>query len=126
MTTTSTPITTATGTDCVCYLAKDFARARAFYESLLGLKPDVEGDNWVEYGLADGTTFALAKLPDDAWYPTGGTMFAVPDVRTSAERAAAAGIKLFGDVMDSPSCLTAWCEDSEGNNFALHQRKAGA
>lgn len=126
MTTSTTPITTATGIDCVCYLAKDFTRARSFYESLLGLKPENEGDNWVEYDLGDGTTFALAKLPNDAFYPTGGAMFAVPDVRETAERAKAAGVKLYDEVMDSPSCLTAWCEDSEGNNFALHQLKAGA
>lgn len=124
MTTTATPITTATGIDCVSYLTKDFARARAFYETTLGLKPETEGDHWVEYALGDGTSFALAQLPDGAWYQTGGVMFAVPDVRTTAKNLEAAGVKLFADVMDMSSCLTLWCEDTEGNNFAIHQRKA--
>jgi predicted enzyme related to lactoylglutathione lyase len=25
--------------------------------------------------------------------------------------------------MESPVCRIAWCEDTEGNNFAIHQRK---
>ncbi len=123
MTTTTTPLAKATGIDCICYLAKDFERATTFYQTILGLKPAMTGDNWAEYELADGATFALAKLPGDQWYPTGGAMFAVPDVHDAAQRLRDAGVTLFADVNDSPVCLTLWCEDPEGNNFAIHQRK---
>ena len=126
MTTTNTPLTTATGIDCVCYLAKDFDRAKNFYITTLGLKPSIDGDNWVEFDLADGTTFAVAKLPGDTWYPTGGAMFAVPDVKAATARLKEAGVTVFGDVEESPVCHMAWCEDTEGNNFAVHQRRADA
>jgi predicted enzyme related to lactoylglutathione lyase len=76
--------------------------------------------------LADGTTFALAKLPGDTWYPTGGAMFAVPDVAEATKRLREAGVAIHGDVTDSPVCYMTWCDDTEGNNFALHQRKAQA
>ncbi len=120
---TGTAPIVATGIDCVCYLAKDFARAKGFYENTIGLKPSTEGDNWVEFELPDGATFALAKLPGDQWYPTGGAMFAVSDVHAAAQTLREAGITIHGDVMDTPTCDTAWCDDTEGNNFALHRRK---
>jgi predicted enzyme related to lactoylglutathione lyase len=127
MTTTGTPLTSATGIDCVCYLAKDFARAKNFYQNTLGLKPSMDGDNWVEFDLSDGTTFALAKLPGDTWYPAGGVMFAVPDLEAAARRLREAGVKFYGEEIDeSPVCQMAWCEDTEGNNFAIHQRKVQA
>ena len=118
----TTPIA-ATGIDCVCYLAKDFTRAKTFYQEQLGLKPTTEGDNWVEFELSDGATFALAQLPDGAWYPTGGAMFAVPDVYAAVESLRSAGVTIHGDVSESPVCFSAWCDDSEGNNFAVHTRK---
>ena len=121
--TTGTTSTVATGIDCVCYLAKDFARAKAFYQNNLGLKPSTEGDNWVEFELNDGSTFALAQLPDGQWYPAGGAMFAVPDVRAAVEAFRAAGVTIHGDMNDTPVCHMAWCNDTEGNNFAVHMRK---
>jgi catechol 2,3-dioxygenase-like lactoylglutathione lyase family enzyme len=73
MATEARPIA-ATGIDCVCYLAKDLARARNFYERVLGLGVSNEADRWAQYDLRDGTTFG-------------------------------------------------WGEDTEGNDFAVHERK---
>ena len=122
MATGTAPIV-ATGIDCICYLAKDFSRAKAFYQNNLGLKPSIEGDNWVEFDLNDGTTFAIAQLPDGQWYPTGGAMFAVSDVRAALDSLRAAGVTIHGDMADTPVCHMAWCDDTEGNNFAVHMRK---
>lgn len=122
MTTQSKSIV-ATGIDCVCYLAKDFSRARSFYENALGLKPTSEDEHWVEYELSDGATFALAQLPDGMWYPTGGAMFAVPDVAGAIAALRAIGTTVHGDIIETPVCHMAWCDDTEGNNFAVHQRK---
>ncbi len=121
--TTGTAPTVATGIDCVCYLTKDFARGKEFYQKYLGLKPSTEGDNWVEFELSDGSTFALAQLPDGEWYPTGGAMFAVPDVQAAVQALREAGAHIYGDVDDTPVCQMAWCGDTEGNNFAVHKRK---
>ena len=63
MTTTGTPLTSATGIDCVCYLAKDFVRAKNFYQNTLGLKPSMDGDNWVEFDLSDGVFTSITFYP---------------------------------------------------------------
>ncbi|MDH2909806.1 MAG: hypothetical protein HKL92_03735 [Candidatus Eremiobacteraeota bacterium] len=112
----------ASGIDCVCYLAKDFKRAKAFYTDVLGLRATQESEMWTEFELADGSAFAIAHMPD-AWYPCGGTMFAVPDIEAALARVRAAGVTIYSEIQDYPPCRTAWCSDTEGNNFALHQRR---
>lgn len=119
--------TTATGIDAVYYLTQDLKRARAFYETLLGLKPTVEmggeGSEFVEYDLPDGTTFGLGYIPDAPFHESGGAMFAVPDVAAAFERAKELGARVNFDFMDLPSCHMAWVQDTEGNGFCLHHRK---
>jgi len=112
----------ATGIDCVCYLAKDFERAKRFYTETLGLKPSTQSESWTEFELGDGNAFAIAKMPDGKWYQCGGTMFAVPDIEAALAQVRATGVTIYGDIFDSPVCRMAWCEDTEGNNFGLHQR----
>ena len=54
------------------YPVTDLARARTFYETLLGLKPAKtfgEGDRqWIEYEVGTGT-IAISNLAGDAWKP---------------------------------------------------------
>ncbi|MDP9110168.1 MAG: VOC family protein, partial [Candidatus Eremiobacteraeota bacterium] len=92
--TTQTAAVTVTGIDCVCYLAKDFARAKNFYQSVLGLKPTIETEAYCEYDLSDGTTFALSQLPEGRWFPTGGAMFAVPDTAAAVAAIRALGLPI--------------------------------
>ena len=112
----------ATGIDCVCYLAKDLKRAKAFYTDVLGLRAVQENDNWTEFELPDGSAFALGHMPEK-WYPCGGTMFAVADIDAALARVRATGVTIYSEIYDSPVCRMVWCEDTEGNNFALHQRR---
>jgi predicted enzyme related to lactoylglutathione lyase len=119
---------TVTGMDAVYYLAKDFKRARTFYESALGLRVSSEmqgegGGEFVEYDLSDGSTFGLAYLPDTPWHESGGVMFAVPNVKQALERAKSAGASVYYDTMELPSCEMAWARDTEGNSFSVHHRK---
>jgi predicted enzyme related to lactoylglutathione lyase len=120
--TLTSPIT-VTGIDAVYYLAKDFNRGVAFYRDVLGLAVAREGDNYVEFDLGDGNTFGVSHMPH-AWYPCGGTIFTVTDIDAAAARLHEAGVKFFTEgIIDSPVCRMAWCEDSEGNNFAIHKLK---
>jgi predicted enzyme related to lactoylglutathione lyase len=116
----------ALGIDAHHYLAKDLTRAVAFYRDVLGLTP-VDTARWehgTEFELGDGSTFGIFKMPDDSWYPCGGVMFAVEDIDTAARRLREAGTHFFTDgVLETPACRVAWCQDPEGNNFAVHQRK---
>ena len=114
---------TATGIDAVHYLAKDFQRAVAFYRDVFGLPVAVARQNSVEFQLPDGNTFGVSYMAG-AWYPCGGVMFAVDDVHAVVERARAAGARvLTGGAIETHNCTVAWCEDTEGNNFAVHRRK---
>jgi predicted enzyme related to lactoylglutathione lyase len=119
---------TITGIDAIYYLAKDFDRARRFYEGAFDLKPTFEmigadeGGSFVEYDLPDGTTFGLALLKDSPWHMNGSIEFAVPDVDSAVLRATAAGATLNED-LELPTCRMAWLQDTEGNSFCLHRRK---
>lgn len=123
----STATATITGIDAVYYIAKDFDRARRFYESAFDLKPTFEmigdeGGSFVEYDLPDNSTFGLALLKDTPWHMNGSIEFAVPDVDAALKRAVEAGATLNEDV-DLPTCRMAWLQDTEGNSFCLHKRK---
>lgn len=123
---TAQATTLVTGMDAVYYLAKDFERARTFYETGLGFKPTAEmnggGSFFVEYDLADGTTFGVALLADSPWHMNGSIEFTVPDVDAALKSALAAGATLNEDI-DMPTCRMAWLTDTEGNSFCLHHRK---
>ena len=114
----------ARGIDCVYYLAKDLERAIAFYCDNLGLPPPMRFESGaVEWELADGNAFGLAVMPDGNWMQGGGACFAVDDAAAAVETLRKNGVTVYGSVMESPVCWVAWCADSEGNSFAVHQRK---
>ncbi|HTA37954.1 MAG TPA: VOC family protein [Candidatus Acidoferrales bacterium] len=112
-----------TGLDAVYYLAKDFKRGVAFYRDVLGLPVSMETERNVEFDLGDGNSFGVSFMPD-VWYPGGGAIFAVSDLDAAVQRLKDAGVKFYTDgAIESPVCRIAWCEDSEGNTFAIHKRK---
>src|SRR5919109_5367174 len=55
------------------YPVTDMARARAFYDGLLGLKASVsfehEGKHWVEYDVG-ASTLAISNMAGDMWKPS--------------------------------------------------------
>ncbi len=113
---------TLKGFDFVMFLAEDMPRARKFYESLFHLHPgEFESEYFVEYDLPDGNTFALGHNPGAPHTPIGGIMFNVENAEAAAERAVSLGAKLAGN-FGGANCKTAWCTDTEGNYFGLHQR----
>jgi predicted enzyme related to lactoylglutathione lyase len=62
------------------------------------------------------------RSPEDR--PSGGVIFGVTDIDAAAARLRDAGIRFFTHgLLDTPVCRIAWCEDPEGNNFAIHRRK---
>ena len=114
------------GIDTHHYLAKDLQRAIAFYRDVLGLTPSATAswEHGTEFDLGDGSTFGVFKMPNDTWYPCGGVVFAVEDIDAMAGRLEEAAVHFYTHgVMETPVCRIAWCQDPEGNNFAIHQRK---
>ncbi|MBC5823886.1 MAG: VOC family protein [Candidatus Eremiobacteraeota bacterium] len=114
------------GIDVTTYLVKDVDRATKFWRDTMGLPltMDYQGSG-AEFTFSDGTTFAIYKLRDGSWHPGSGVMFRVPDIREAVEfyKGKGVGFEDGGDVMDTPMCFMAFGQDSEGNNFMLHQRK---
>ena len=115
------PFTTK-GFDFVMFLAEDMSRARKFYESLFQIQPgEFDSAHFVEYSLPDGNAFAIGHNPGAPHTPGGGIMFNVEDADAAAERVVSLGGKVAGN-FSGPNCKTAWCKDTEGNSFGLHER----
>jgi predicted enzyme related to lactoylglutathione lyase len=125
-----TKISAPAGIDAVYYMVKDVTRARRFYEEGLGFEPSFvsESGEWVgvEYQLGTGQTFGLGRSAATPWRECGGAMIAVDDVAAATERVRQFGGKVHADSFESPVCVMSWCEDTEGNTFALHHRKDGS
>jgi predicted enzyme related to lactoylglutathione lyase len=115
-----------TGLDFAMVLVQDMTRARAFYETVLGLPAAAEmSEAFVEYELPDGNTFAIAKAPEGMHQQLGGLMFAVPDVDAAVERVKANGGTFFTN-FGGTICTSGWCADPDGNPFGVHRRFAAA
>lgn len=106
----------------------DPARARAFYEGVLGFTRGLASPDgvWTEYDLPAGGCLALFKHPVAAMAtaPGGGTIaFEVADLDALNERLAAVGVVYTSDMVHGPNCRMSNILDSEGNAIVLHQLK---
>jgi len=109
------------------YPVTDMARARAFYEGTLGLKPaSVFGESWIEYDVGPAT-LSLASM--EGWKPSKDGPSVALEVENFDEAISvlmAAGVKFNLEPMDSPVCRLAVVCDPDGNALAIHKRKVGA
>ena len=114
------------GIDVSTYLVKDVERAKAFYRDVMGFEVTQEyGDNGAEFTFPDGTTFGLWRMEDGSWTQGDGVMFNVDNAKKAIEYFRSRGVKIADHTHDSPVCVMAFGEDSEGNHFILHERKSG-
>jgi catechol 2,3-dioxygenase-like lactoylglutathione lyase family enzyme len=108
------------------YPIADTARARAFYEGVLGLAVGKHSDNgvWTEYDLPDGGCLALFRTTDLAPRGDGGAIaFEVDDLDAQIAQLRAAGVTFKAEMIHSPVCRMSVVLDSEGNSVILHQLK---
>ena len=115
-----------TGMDLSGYMVKDAPRAIAFYRDVLGLEPTriYPGDRGAEYEFPDGTTFGLwggggAVMP---FQPSNGILFAVDDLDAAISAVESHGAPVIMK-SETPNCLMAMINDTEGNILTLHKRK---
>lgn len=111
------------------FTVEDAARARGFYEDVLGLTRGMASANgvWTEYDLPDGGCLALFRHPDPTVARTAGgasVAFEVEDLDALATRLRAAGVRFQGGVVAGPRCRMQTIADSEGNSIILHQLAA--
>ena len=111
-----------------CYAVTDMARARQFYESVLGLKPTTvntsEHGQWTEYefgphALAIGAAPGFKPSPD-------GCMAAleVENFDDSIAHLRANNVKFRIEPMPTPICHMAMIFDPDGNSICIHKRNS--
>ncbi len=105
----------------------DMKRARAFYEDVLGLKPDPEmtGEMWTEYSIGAGT-LAIACIGEQ-WKPSNEGTIAALEVENLEEAVARLKErKIAYEEYPSPVCRMAAIQDPDGNKLVLHKLKTEA
>ena len=111
------------------YPITDVPRARAFYETTLGLKLGSHGHQgdkwWIEYDLPGGGCLALTNFTgEQPSASSGGTIaLEVEDLDALIADLKAKKVEFKSGIIDSPVCRMSVCLDSEGNSILLHQLK---
>jgi predicted enzyme related to lactoylglutathione lyase len=109
------------------YPVTDLARARHFYEGILGLKHTGEPTTvpWIEYDLSNAT-LGLGAYP--GWAPSAdGAMiaFEVDDFEKSVAELRQAGAAFHYEPIETPVCHFAIVRDPDNNGVMIHKRKPG-
>jgi predicted enzyme related to lactoylglutathione lyase len=110
-----------------CYPVTDIARARAFYEGLLGLVPtmnhETPGGHWIEYDIG-AATLAIGSAP--GWEPSSqgcSVALEVDDFDAAIAELQAANVPIKVGPMETPVCHMAFVSDPDGNSVGIHRRK---
>ncbi len=106
------------------YPVRDMKRARAFYETTLGLAVSKPDDVWTEYDLPGGgclALFATADLTPSS--SAGGIALEVDDLDGLNARLDGQGVTFKAKMIHSPVCRMTVILDSEGNSVILHELK---
>jgi predicted enzyme related to lactoylglutathione lyase len=111
-----------------CYPVSDMARARKFYETVLGLKPTMVvgepgGMQWTEYDVANGTLSLGCGAPD--WKPRSDGCcvgLEMEDFDAAIAHLREQGVKFHMEPFPTPVCRMAFICDTEGNVICIHKR----
>ncbi len=112
-----------------CYPVTDVARARAFYEGVLGLKASSEwvGDTsaFVEYSVGPDTLAIGMGAKSFNPGKTGATVaLEVEDFDGAVAELRAKNVKFLMEPTDFKVCNMMLIEDPDGNQIMIHRRKA--
>lgn len=113
-----------------CYPVTDMARAREFYEGVLGLQPTMivgepGGMQWTEYDIGAGTLALGAGAPD--WNPRSdgcSVGLEMEDFDAAIAHLKAKGVKFKMEPFPTPVCRMALILDPDGNTLCIHKRNA--
>lgn len=107
------------------YPVADVARARRFYEGVLGLAVESDFDGkWIEYGIAGGT-FAITNMMNQGERGTlqPSIAFEVDDFEATIAALRHEGVPFKHEPFDTPVCQIAVVADPDGNEVIIHRRK---
>jgi predicted enzyme related to lactoylglutathione lyase len=103
----------------------DIARARGFYQDVLGLKIGLEfefspGQWWIEYDVA-GVALAICNaMPGPS---SSALVLEVADLDATLAAVTASGIPLSQPMMEFTPCRMFAVKDPDGNEIRFHQKK---
>jgi catechol 2,3-dioxygenase-like lactoylglutathione lyase family enzyme len=109
----------------IAYAVTDLVRSRAFYEGVLGLKPNIlkEGMPWIEYDLG-ATTLGIGQSP--AWQPSRDGASVALEVENFEEAVAHLkehNVTFEMEPYDGPICHMVIIRDPDGSKICIHKRK---
>jgi predicted enzyme related to lactoylglutathione lyase len=113
-----------------CYPVTDMARARKFYEDVLGLKPtmvvgEAGGMQWTEYDIGAGTLALGCGAPSFQPRPDGALVgLEMADFDAAIAELRAKGVKFTMEPFPTPVCQMAFISDPDGNTLCIHKRHA--
>lgn len=112
----------------VSYAITDVAKARAFYEGVLGLKTgsvwESEASAFIEYEIGPDTLAIGKGAPNFKPGKTGATVaLEVEDFDGAMKELKAKKVKFIMDAYDGPVCTMVLIEDPDGNQIMIHRRK---
>ncbi len=113
-----------------CYAVTDMAKARAFYENVLGLKPTTffgeatDESQWTEYEIGPGA-FAIGRHAAFKPSPDGASVaFEVDDFDAAIKRLRETGVTFKIEPMQTPVCRMTMVLDPDGSAVCIHKRNA--
>ncbi len=113
----------------VSYPVIDVAKARAFYEGVLGLKASSEwvGEEmaFIEYEIGPDTLAIGKGAPNFKPGKEGGTVaLEAEDFDSTLAELKVKNIKILMEPYDGPACNMVLIEDPDGNQIMIHRRKS--
>ncbi len=111
------------------YPTTDAQRARAFYQSVLGLTlgSHSKDGTWTEYDLPGGGCFALFQDKTGQFMKPGSggatIAFEVDDLEATVAHLKENKVEIKADIFHSPVCRQAVAVDPDGNALIFHQLK---
>ncbi len=112
-----------------CYPVTDMARAKAFYEGVLGLEVtmdhEMDGAHWVEFDIGTGT-LAIGIAPGMNPSSDGCSVaLEVDDFDAAVAELKAANVEFNFGPIETSVCHMAFVLDPDGNSIGIHKRKEG-
>lgn len=112
------------------YAVSDMKKARAFYEDVLGLKPNSDYDgskmpNWVEYDMGAGT-LGIGCAPG-IWEPSekgASAALEVDDFDAALKEVKDKNVPIVMGPHDFPPCRMVVLADPDRNRITLHKKKS--
>jgi len=107
------------------YPIRDVARARRFYEDVLGLAVGLNGNQgdkwWIEYDLP-GVAASRSRISSPTNRAPRPAARLPSRSRISMRLSPTSSQRAQRSVVQGPNCRMTTCLDTEGNSIILHQR----